>query len=128
VHLSAAAQIGGVLEPIGAMPVIIEDDVMIGGNCGVYEGTIVKRRAVLGAGTIITGSTPLYDIVHGIIHHKRPDHPLIVPEGAVVVPGSRAIKNSAAGSDWNLSLYTPVIVKYRDDKTDLGTKLEELLR
>jgi 2,3,4,5-tetrahydropyridine-2-carboxylate N-succinyltransferase len=128
VHLSAAAQIGGVLEPVGAMPVIIEDDVMIGGNCGVYEGTIVKRRAVLGAGTIITGSTPLYDIVHGHIHHKRPDHPLIVPEGAVVVPGSRAISSSVCGKDWNLSLYTPVIVKYRDDKTDLGTKLEDLLR
>jgi 2,3,4,5-tetrahydropyridine-2-carboxylate N-succinyltransferase len=128
VHLSAAAQIGGVLEPVGAMPVIIEDDVLVGGNCGVYEGTIVKRRAVLGAGTILTGSTPLYDIVHGHIHHKRPDHPLVVPEGAVVVPGSRAIVSSVCGKDWNLSLYTPVIVKYRDDKTDLGTKLEELLR
>jgi 2,3,4,5-tetrahydropyridine-2,6-dicarboxylate N-succinyltransferase len=108
--------------------VLIEDDVMIGGNCGVYDGTIVKRRAVLGAGTIITGSTPIYDIVHGHIHHKHPDHPMVVPEGAVVVPGSRAIVNSVCGKDWNLSLYTPVIVKYRDDKTDLGTKLEELLR
>ncbi len=123
VHLSAAAQIGGVLEPVGALPVIIEDDVMVGGNCGVYEGTIVKSRAVLGAGTIITGSTPLYDTVRGKIYRKTADTPLIVPEGAVVVPGSRAIQ-----SQWDLSLYAPVIVKYRDDKTDLGTRLEELLR
>jgi 2,3,4,5-tetrahydropyridine-2-carboxylate N-succinyltransferase len=127
VHLSAASQIGGVLEPVGALPVIIEDDALIGGNCGVYEGTIVKRRAVLGAGTILTGSTPLYDLVHGHIHRRTDTHPLIVPEGAVVVPGSRAV-SSAAGVDWKLSLYTPVIVKYRDEKTDLGARLEELLR
>jgi 2,3,4,5-tetrahydropyridine-2-carboxylate N-succinyltransferase len=127
VHLSAAAQIGGVLEPVGALPVIIEDDVLVGGNCGVYEGTIVRRGAVLGAGTILTGSTPLYDTVHGKIHRRHDDHPLIVPEGAVVVPGSRAM-TSAIGRDWSLALYTPVIVKYRDDKTDLGARLEELLR
>jgi 2,3,4,5-tetrahydropyridine-2-carboxylate N-succinyltransferase len=127
VHLSAAAQIGGVLEPVGAMPVIIEDDVLVGGNCGVYEGTIVKSRAVLGAGVILTKSTPLYDAVHGHIHHCKDDHPLIVPAGAVVVPGARAM-TSPIGVDWKLSLYTPVIVKYRDEKTDLGTRLEELLR
>jgi 2,3,4,5-tetrahydropyridine-2-carboxylate N-succinyltransferase len=127
VHLSAASQIGGVLEPVGALPVIVEDDVLIGGNCGVYEGTIVKSRAVLGAGTILTGSTPLYDLVHGHIYRRHGDHPLVVPSGAVVVPGSRAV-TSAIGQDWNLSLYTPVIVKYRDEKTDLGARLEELLR
>jgi 2,3,4,5-tetrahydropyridine-2-carboxylate N-succinyltransferase len=127
VHLSAAAQIGGVLEPVGAMPVIIEDEVLVGGNCGVYEGTVVKRRAVLGAGTLITGSTPVYDVVRGQVYRRQGDQPLIIPEGAVVVPGSRAI-SSGAGLDWNLSLYTPVIIKYRDDKTDQGTRLEELLR
>jgi len=127
VHLSAAAQIGGVLEPVGAMPVIVEDDVLVGGNCGVFEGTIVKSRAVLGAGVILTKSTPLYDAVHGHIHHCTGDHPLIVPSGAVVVPGARAM-TSPIGLDWKLSLYTPVIVKYRDEKTDLGTRLEDLLR
>ncbi len=127
VHLSAAAQIGGVLEPVGALPVIIEDDALVGGNCGVYEGTIVKRRAVLGAGVILTGSTPLYDLVNGKIYRRQGDNPLIVPEGAVVVPGSRTV-TSPTGQDWKLSLYTPVIVKYRDEKTDLGARLEELLR
>ncbi len=127
VHLSAAAQIGGVLEPIGAIPVIIEDDVLVGGNCGVYEGTVVKRRAVLGAGVILTGSTPVYDVVREKIYRREGDVPLVIPEGAVVVPGSRGI-TSGKGRDWNLALYTPVIVKYRDEKTDQGTRLEELLR
>jgi 2,3,4,5-tetrahydropyridine-2-carboxylate N-succinyltransferase len=131
VHLSAAAQIGGVLEPINAVPVIIEDDVLVGGNCGIYEGTLVRARAVLGAGTILTRSTPLYDLVRGEIYRATVDAPLEVPENAVVVPGSRAIKKGAAASeakDWNLSLYTPVIVKYRDDKTDRGIELEDWLR
>jgi len=132
VHLSAAAQIGGVLEPINAAPVIIEDDVLVGGNCGVYEGTLVRARAVLGAGTILTRSTPLYDLVRGEIYRATTDHPLEVPENAVVVPGSRAVKKgkgkSAISDDWNLSLYTPVIVKYRDKKTDRGIELEDWLR
>jgi 2,3,4,5-tetrahydropyridine-2-carboxylate N-succinyltransferase len=127
VHLSAAAQIGGVLEPINAAPVIIEDDVLIGGNCGVYEGTLVRARAVLGAGTILTRSTPLYDLVRGEIYRASAEHMLEVPENAVVVPGSRAI-NKGKGAEWNLSLYTPVIVKYRDEKTDRGIELEEWLR
>jgi 2,3,4,5-tetrahydropyridine-2-carboxylate N-succinyltransferase len=126
-HLSAAAQIGGVLEPVGALPVIIEDDVMVGGNCGVYEGTIIKRRAVLGAGTVLTRSTPVYDIVNGTIHKAEADKPLVIPEGAVVVPGSRPI-TSGQGHDWRLSLYAPVIVKYRDEKTDSSVQLEEFLR
>ena len=126
-HLSAAAQIGGVLEPVGALPVIIEDNVLIGGNCGVYEGTIVCSRAVLGAGCILTRSTPVYDIVHEIVHRAEDDRPLVIPEGAVVVAGSRPI-TSSSGKDWNLSLYTPVIVKYRDEKTDERIQLEELLR
>ncbi|MCB9384192.1 MAG: 2,3,4,5-tetrahydropyridine-2,6-dicarboxylate N-succinyltransferase [Bryobacterales bacterium] len=126
-HLSAAAQIGGVLEPIGALPVIIEDDVMVGGNCGVYEGTIVKRRAVLGAGTVLTRSTPVYDLVNGHILKADANTPLVIPEGAVVVPGSRPI-TSGQGHDWNLSLYAPVIVKYRDEKTDSSVQLEEFLR
>jgi len=129
VHLSAASQIGGVLEPINAAPVIIEDDVLIGGNCGVYEGTLVRARAVLGAGTILTRSTPLYDLVRGEIYRASPEHPLEVPENAVVVPGSRAVKKGKGKSDdWNLSLYTPVIVKYRDEKTERGIELEEWLR
>ncbi len=129
VHLSAAAQIGGVLEPINAAPVIIEDDVLIGGNCGVYEGTLVHTRAVLGAGTILTRSTPLYDLVRGEVYRATEDQPLEVPEGAVVVPGSRAVKKGKGKSDdWNLSLYTPVIVKYRDEKTERGIELEEWLR
>jgi len=127
VHLSAAAQIGGVLEPINASPVIIEDDVLVGGNCGVYEGTLVRSRAVLGAGTILTRSTPLYDLVKGEVYRATPEQPLEVPENAVVVPGSRAVKKGPA-ADWNLSLYTPVIVKYRDEKTDRGIELEEWLR
>jgi 2,3,4,5-tetrahydropyridine-2,6-dicarboxylate N-succinyltransferase len=127
VHLSAAAQIGGVLEPINAAPVIIEDDVLVGGNCGVYEGTLVRARAVLGAGTILTRSTPLYDLVRGEVYRATKESPLEVPEGAVVVPGSRAVKKGAA-AEWNLSLYTPVIVKYRDEKTDRGIELEDWLR
>jgi 2,3,4,5-tetrahydropyridine-2,6-dicarboxylate N-succinyltransferase len=127
VHLSAAAQIGGVLEPINAAPVIIEDDVLIGGNCGVYEGTLVRARAVLGAGTILTRSTPLYDLVRGEIYRASAEHPLEVPENAVVVPGSRAVKKGK-GLEWNLSLYTPVIVKYRDYKTERGIELEDWLR
>lgn len=126
-HISAAAQVGGVLEPVGAMPVIVEDDVMIGGNCGVYEGTILKRRVVLGSGTILTKSTPVYDVVHGIVHTGSDENPLVIPEGAVVVPGSRAISRGP-GKDWGLSLYTPVIVKYRDEKTDARVQLEDLLR
>jgi 2,3,4,5-tetrahydropyridine-2,6-dicarboxylate N-succinyltransferase len=127
VHLSAAAQIGGVLEPINSVPVVVEDDVLVGGNCGVYEGTVVRARAVLGAGTILTRSTPLYDLVRGEIYRATADKPLEVPENAVVVPGSRAVKNGQP-ADWNLSLYTPVIVKYRDEKTDQGIELEEWLR
>src|SRR5215469_8551313 len=127
VHLSAAAQIGGVLEPVNAAPVIIEDNVLVGGNCGVFEGTLVRARAVLGAGTILTRSTPLYDLVKGEIYRATADVPLEVPENAVVVPGSRAVQNGKA-AEWNLSLYTPVIVKYRDEKTDQGSELEDWLR
>src|SRR3979490_2066637 len=127
VHLSAAAQIGGVLEPINAAPVVIEDDVLVGGNCGVYEGTLVRARAVLGAGTILTRSTPLYDLVRGEVYRATQEQPLEVPEGAVVVPGSRAV-TKGEGAAWNLSLYTPVIVKYRDEKTERGIELEEWLR
>jgi 2,3,4,5-tetrahydropyridine-2-carboxylate N-succinyltransferase len=127
VHLSAAAQIGGVLEPVNASPVIIEDDVLVGGNCGVYEGTLVRRRAVLAPGTILTRATPLYDLVHGTILRSSADAPLIVPENAVVVPGSRAVDRGHA-AEWKISLYTPVIVKYRDEKTDASVALEDLLR
>jgi len=127
VHLSAAAQLGGVLEPVGALPVIVEDDVLVGGNCGVYEGTVVKRRAVLAAGTILTRSTPVYDLVKETIHRASEDGPLIIPEEAVVVPGSRAVTRGA-GKDWGLSLYTPVIVKYRDASTDSRAQLEDWLR
>jgi 2,3,4,5-tetrahydropyridine-2-carboxylate N-succinyltransferase len=127
VHLSAAAQIGGVLEPVGALPVIVEDDVLVGGNCGVYEGTIVKRRAVLAAGTVLTRSTPVYDVARNLIHRATDDTPLVIPEEAVVVPGSRAFGHGP-GKDWNLSLYTPVIVKYRDSKTDARLQLEDILR
>jgi len=126
-HISAASQIGGVLEPVGAMPVIVEDDVLIGGNCGVYEGTVVKRRAVLGTGTILNRSTPVYDVVTGRVLGPSGDDPLVIPENAVVVAGSRAISHGR-GKDWNLSLYTPVIVKYRDAKTDAKVQLEDLLR
>jgi 2,3,4,5-tetrahydropyridine-2-carboxylate N-succinyltransferase len=133
VHLSAAAQIGGVLEPVNANPVILEDDVLVGGNCGVYEGTIVRERAVLAPGTILTRGTPVYDIVNGMMHKAEPAaadaeaKPLVIPAGAVVVPGSRAITRGRA-AEWGLSLYAPVIVKYRDDKTDLSATLEDLLR
>ena len=127
VHLSAAAQIGGMIEPVGAMPVIVEDDVLVGGNCGIYEGAIIKRRAVLASGTIITGSTPLYDLPNERIIKPEPGQPLVVPEGAVVVPGARAV-TVGAGKEWGLSLATPVIVKYRDEKTDARTELERWIR
>jgi 2,3,4,5-tetrahydropyridine-2,6-dicarboxylate N-succinyltransferase len=126
-HISAASQIGGVLEPVGAMPVIIEDEVLVGGNCGVYEGTIVRRRAVIGTGTILNRSTPVYDVVTGKILGATDEEPLVIPENAVVVAGSRAI-SGGRGKDWNLSLYTPVIVKYRDARTDAKVQLEDLLR
>ena len=127
VHLSAAAQIGGVLEPVGALPVVIEDDVLVGGNCGVYEGAIVKRRSVLAAGTIITGSTPVYDLPNGRVIRSEPGRPLVIPEGAVVVPGARQV-TTGRGPEWGLSLATPVIVKYRDEQTDARTALEDGLR
>jgi len=127
VHLSAAAQVGGVLEPVNASPVIIEDDVLVGGNCGIYEGTQVGAKAVLGSGTILTRSTPLYDLVKGEIYRASGDEPLRVPENAVVVPGSRAV-TKGKGQEWGLSLYTPVIVKYRDEKTDRSAALEDALR
>jgi 2,3,4,5-tetrahydropyridine-2,6-dicarboxylate N-succinyltransferase len=127
VHLSAAAQIGGVLEPVNASPVIIEDDCLIGGNTGVYEGTIVRKRAVLAAGTVLTRGTPVYDLVKGEIYKATAEMPLIIPEGAVVVPGSRAV-STGKGAEWGLSLAAPVIVKYRDEKTELSLVLEEILR
>jgi len=127
VHLSAAAQIGGVLEPVGAVPVIIEDDVLVGGGCGVYEGTIVRERAVLAAGTILTGSTPVYDLVRESVYQRKQDAQLEIPAGAVVVPGSRAVQ-SERGRDWGLSIYAAVIVKYRDAKTDRAVQLEDYLR
>jgi 2,3,4,5-tetrahydropyridine-2-carboxylate N-succinyltransferase len=126
-HISAAAQIGGVLEPVGAMPVIVENNVMVGGNCGVYEGTIVKERGVLGSGVILTRSTPVYDVVRGEVLTATDDDPLVIPEGAVVVAGSRAI-HKGKGQEWGISLYTPVIVKYRDSKTDARVQLEDYLR
>ncbi|MEP6592087.1 MAG: 2,3,4,5-tetrahydropyridine-2,6-dicarboxylate N-succinyltransferase [Acidobacteriota bacterium] len=126
VHISAAAQIGGVLEPVGALPVIIEDEVLVGGNCGVYEGAVIKRRAVLASGTILTGSTPIYDVPNARIIRPT-DGPLVVPEGAVVVPGTRPF-TTGAGRDWGLSVATPIIVKYRDDKTDARSALEDSLR
>ena len=127
VHLSAAAQIGGVLEPVNASPVIVEDDVLIGGNCGIYEGTQVRSGAVLGAGVILTRATPVYDIVREQVYRSSADAPLVIPENAVVVPGSRAITKGKA-AEWGLALYTPVIVKYRDEKTQSSIELEELLR
>lgn len=127
VHLSAAAQIGGVLEPVGAVPVIIEDDVLVGGNTGIYEGTIVRERAVLASGVILTRSTPLFDLVRGEVIKSNGEKPLEVPAGAVVVQGSRAV-TSEQGRAWGLSIYAPIIVKYRDDKTDVSTKLEDYLR
>jgi 2,3,4,5-tetrahydropyridine-2-carboxylate N-succinyltransferase len=127
VHLSAAAQIGGVIEPVGALPVIVEDDVLVGGNCGVYEGTIVKRRAVLAAGTILTASTPLYDLPNDRIIEPVSGASLVVPEGAVVVPGTRPV-TSGRGREWGLSVATPIIVKDRDEKTSARTALESWIR
>jgi 2,3,4,5-tetrahydropyridine-2,6-dicarboxylate N-succinyltransferase len=127
VHLSASAQIGGVLEPVNASPVIIEDDALIGGNTGVYEGTVVRRRAVLAAGTVLTRGTPVYDLVRGDVYKATAETPLVIPAGAVVVPGSRAI-STGKGAEWGLSVATPVIVKYRDEKTELSLALEDLLR
>ncbi|MEG9434745.1 2,3,4,5-tetrahydropyridine-2,6-dicarboxylate N-succinyltransferase [Edaphobacter sp. HDX4] len=127
VHLSAAAQIGGVLEPVNASPVIIEDDALVGGNTGVYEGTIVRKRAVIAAGTVLTRGTPVYDLVKGEIYKATAETPLIIPEGAVVVPGSRAV-TKGKGAEWGLSVAAPVIVKYRDEKTELSLVLEDVLR
>lgn len=127
VHLSAGAQIGGVLEPVGAMPVIIEDDALVGGNTGVYEGAVVGKGAVLAAGTILTGSTPVFDLVRDAVYRRDGDKPLMIPPGAVVVPGARAV-TQGRGKEQGLSLYTPVIIKYRDEKTDQATRLEDLLR
>jgi 2,3,4,5-tetrahydropyridine-2-carboxylate N-succinyltransferase len=127
VHLSAAAQIGGVLEPVSAAPVVIEDDVLVGGNCGVYEGTVVRERAVLAAGVVLTRGTPVFDLVRESVYRGSAHHPLEIPAGAVVVPGARRVRGSWAESE-GLSLQTPVIVKYRDEQTDLATTLEDLLR
>ena len=127
VHISAAAQIGGVLEPVGALPVIVEDDVLVGGNTGIYEGAVIKPRAVIAAGTVLTGSTPVYDLVHERIIKPEPGQPLIIPENAVVVPGARAV-TVGIGAQWHLSLATPVIVKYRDARTDTRTELEQWIR
>jgi len=126
-HLSAAAQIGGVLEPVGALPVIVEDQVMVGGNCGVYEGTVVKKLAVLGTGTILNRSTPVYDLVRDTVYAATDEDPLVIPERAIVVPGARQVTHPA-GRKWGLSLYAAVIVKYRDEKTDARVRLEEFLR
>ena len=127
VHVSAGAQIGGVIEPVGALPVIIEDDALIGGNTGIYEGAIVRAKAVVGAGTVLTGSTPVYDLVHGDVIKPAADRPLVIPEGAVVVPGARSVV-FGMGPQWGLSLATPVIVKYRDSRTDTRTELEAWIR
>jgi 2,3,4,5-tetrahydropyridine-2-carboxylate N-succinyltransferase len=127
VHLSAGSQIGGVLEPVGALPVIVEDDVLVGGNCGIYEGTVVREGAVLGAGTIITGGTPVYDLVHEVVYRREGERPLEIPARAVVVPGARAV-SQAWGQSQHLSIYTPVVIKYRDSKTELSLQLEDLLR
>ena len=127
VHLSAAAQIGGVLEPVNASPVIIEDDALVGGNTGVYEGTIVRKRAVIAAGTVLTRGTPIYDLVKGDVYKATAETPLVIPEGAVVVPGSRAV-TKGKGAEWGLSVAAPVIVKYRDEKTELSLVLEDVLR
>jgi 2,3,4,5-tetrahydropyridine-2-carboxylate N-succinyltransferase len=126
-HISAAAQIGGVLEPVGAMPVIIEDEVLVGGNCGVYEGAVVRERAILASGVVLTGSTPIFDAARGEIYRREGDKPLEVPAGAVVVPGARAI-NVGPAKDWGLSVYAPIIIKYRDEKTEASVKLEDFLR
>lgn len=126
-HISAASQIGGVLEPVGALPVIVEDEVLVGGNCGLYEGTIIKSRAVLGSGTILNRSTPVYDLVRGSVHRATDEQPLVIPEEAVVVAGSRSV-SSGPGKEWGIALYTPVIVKYRDSRTESKIQLEDLLR
>ncbi|MBI3657852.1 MAG: 2,3,4,5-tetrahydropyridine-2,6-dicarboxylate N-succinyltransferase [Acidobacteria bacterium] len=134
VHLSASAQLGGVLEPVGALPVIVEDDVLIGGNCGVYEGIIIRRQAILAAGTIVTGATPVYDLVRNKIYRKTADNPLIIPEGAVVVPGTRSLHRRDArpaesfAREHGLAVQTPIIIKYRDEKTETSVLLEEALR
>ena len=127
VHLSAAAQIGGVLEPPNAVPVLIEDDVLVGGNCGVYEGTIVRARAVLAPGVLLTGGTPVFDLVHDRVYRRDGERPLEIPSGAVVVPGSRPVKDGP-GAAHGVHLYAPVIIKYRDEKTDAAVRIEELLR
>ncbi len=126
-HISAASQIGGVLEPVGALPVVVEDDVLVGGNCGIYEGTVVKQRAVLGSGAILNRSTPVYDLVRGLVHRATDEAPLVIPENAVVVAGSRNV-HAGIGREWGISLYTPIIVKYRDAKTETKIQLEDLLR
>ncbi len=128
VHLSAAAQIGGVLEPIGAVPVVVEDHCMVGGNTGIYEGTQVGDGTVIGAGVVLTRSTPVYDLVKECVYRGSKDEPLIIPSNAVVVPGSRPIKNHKYAESLGLSISTPIIIKYRDDKTDAGTTFEQLLR
>lgn len=127
VHVSAAAQIGGVLEPVNAAPVVIEDDVLVGGNCGVYEGTVVRERAVLAAGVVLTRGTPVFDLVKETVYKATVDRPLEIPRAAVVVPGARAVFGEW-GRTQGLSLQAPVIVKYRDEKTDLATTLESWLR
>ncbi|OFW19967.1 MAG: 2,3,4,5-tetrahydropyridine-2,6-dicarboxylate N-succinyltransferase [Acidobacteria bacterium RIFCSPLOWO2_02_FULL_65_29] len=127
VHVSAGAQIGGVIEPVGALPVIIEDEALIGGNTGIYEGAVIKARAVLAAGTVLTGSTPVYDLVRGEVIRPTAERPLVIPEGAVVVPGARAV-TVGKGPEWRLSLATPVIIKYRDSRTDTRTELEAWIR
>jgi 2,3,4,5-tetrahydropyridine-2-carboxylate N-succinyltransferase len=127
VHVSAGAQIGGVLEPVGALPVIVEHEALIGGNTGLYEGIIVKERAVIAAGAVLTGSTPLYDLVRGDVIRAQPGEPLVVPASAVVVPGARLV-TTGVGREWGLSLVTPVIVKYRDDRTDMRAALEQWIR
>jgi 2,3,4,5-tetrahydropyridine-2,6-dicarboxylate N-succinyltransferase len=126
-HISAASQLGGVLEPVGALPVIIEDEVLVGGNCGVYEGTVVKKQAVLGSGTILNRSTPVYDLVRETVHKATDENPLVIPESAVVVAGSRPVQKGI-GKNWGISLYAPVIVKYRDSRTEARVQLEDLLR
>ena len=119
--------LGGVLEPVGALPVIVEDEVLVGGNCGVYEGAVVGRRAVLGSGVILTGSVTVYDVPRKTTYRRNGDEPLRIPEGAVVVPGSRRLMDAFAERH-GLALYTPVIVKYRDEKTEAAASLEEALR
>jgi 2,3,4,5-tetrahydropyridine-2,6-dicarboxylate N-succinyltransferase len=127
VHLSAASQVGGVLEPVGALPVIVEDDVLIGGNCGIYEGTMVREGAVIGAGTILTAGTPVYDLVRQTVYRREGDRPLEIPPRAVVVPGARALTHGW-GREQNLSVYTPIVIKYRDSKTERSIRLEDILR